>query len=117
MPSDLDINESPNAAKDAFQPACTQLNYMYLLQVSLGMMGVLTEVTFQCEEWFNLRENITIRSLDWCLQNLHHLSTRSDHGKLWIEAHSEVCAVFDVWRTQQPVTLEQPGVSYWYIKV
>jgi L-gulonolactone oxidase len=84
--------------------------------VSLGMMGVLTEVTFQCEEWFNLRENITIRSLDWCLQNLHHLSTRSDHGKLWIEAHSEVCAVFDVWRTQQPVTVEQPGVSYWYIK-
>ena len=86
------------------------------LQVSLGMMGVVTEVTFQCEEWFNLRENITIRSLDYCIDNLHHLSTRSDHGKLWIEAHSGVCAVFDAWRTQQPVMPAQ-GVSLWYIKV
>lgn len=84
--------------------------------VSLGMIGVLTDVTFRCEEWFNLRENVSIRTLDYCLQNFDRLSSRSDHGKMWIEAHSGVCAVFDVWRTRDPVT-EKERVSMWDIKI
>lgn len=76
----------------------------------------MTEVTFSCEESFNLRENITITSLDDCLENLHRLSTLSDHGKLWIAPHSRVCAVFNVWRTKEPQTEEQ-GVSLWDLKV
>ena len=77
---------------------------------------MLTDVTFRCEEWFNLRENVSIRTLDYCLQNFDRLSSRSDHGKMWIEAHSGVCAVFDVWRTRDPVT-EKERVSMWDIKV
>ena len=80
------------------------------------MIGVVTEVTFQCEEAFNLRENITVYPLDYCLQNLPALSSLSNHGKLWLEAHSGVCAVFSVWRTTQPETQEQ-GVQFWDIKV
>ena len=80
------------------------------------MIGVVTEVTFECEEAHNLRENITIFPVEHCLQNLPHFSTQSDHGKFWIEAHSDVCASFSVWKTTQPVTEEQ-GVQLWDIKV
>ena len=80
------------------------------------MLGIVTEVTFRCEPQFNLREKITIHTVDDCLENLDHYSSRSDHGKLWMEAHSGTCAVFDVWRTGQPVTLEQE-VDLWDLKV
>lgn len=90
--------------------------FQFFIQASLGMIGVLTEVTFHCEEWFNLREKVTVLPLDYCLKNFASLSRQSDHSKLWIEAHSEVCAVFDVWRTREPVNQEDDG-SLWYLKV
>ena len=80
------------------------------------MIGVLTDVTFQCELSFNLRESVTIHSLDHCLQNVGSLSVQSEHGKLWLEPHSGMCAVFDVRRTQDPVTQDQ-GVDLWDVKV
>ncbi|CAI8017226.1 L-gulonolactone oxidase, partial [Geodia barretti] len=83
--------------------------------VSLGMIGVVTEVTFQCEEAHNLRENITVLPVDHCLRNLPLYSSQSDHGKFWIEAHSGVCAMFSVWKTNQPVT-EVQGVWSWDVK-
>ena len=82
----------------------------------MGMLGVLTDVTFKCEDWFNLRENVTILPLDYCLENFPSLSRQSDHSKLWIEAHSGVCALFEVSRTREPVTQGQDG-SLWHIKV
>ena len=86
--------------------------------VSIGMLGVLTEVTFQCEKSFNLREKLTVHPLDYCVENFYQLATRSEHGhdKLWLEAHSETCAVFDVRRTEQPVSVEQ-GVELWSWKI
>ena len=81
------------------------------------MIGVVTEVTFQCEEAHNLRENITVFPVDHCLQNLPLYSSQSDHGKFWIEAHSGACAVFSVWRTNQPATTEEQGVWLWDVKV
>ena len=80
------------------------------------MIGVLTDITFECELSFNLRESITIHSLDHCLQNMGSLSVQSEHGKLWLEAHSGMCAVFDVRRTQDHVTQDQ-GVDLWDVKV
>ena len=82
----------------------------------MGMIGVVTEVTFQCEEAHNLRENITVLPVDHCLRNLPLYSSQSDHGKFWIEAHSGVCAMFSVWKTNQPVT-EVQGVWSWDVKV
>ena len=85
-------------------------------QVSLGMIGVLAEVTFQCEEAYNLREKLTIYPVDHCLQSLSLFSRQSDHGKLWIEAHSGVCALFSVWKTTEPISEEQ-GIWLWDFKV
>jgi L-gulonolactone oxidase len=82
---------------------------------SLGMIGIMTEVTLKCEESFNLRENITVLPLDECLRSLPLLSAQSDHGKLWLESHSGVCAVFNVWHTTRPRSPEQ-GVELWDIK-
>ena len=80
------------------------------------MLGVLTEVTIQCEKSFNLREQLTIHPLDYCVENFYQLANQSEHGKLWLEAHSGTCAVFDVRRTDQPVSAEQ-GVELWSWKV
>ena len=47
--------------------------------VSIGMLGVLTEVTFQCEKSFNLREKLTVHPLNYCVENFYQLATRSEH--------------------------------------
>ena len=81
------------------------------------MLGIITDITFQCEDQFNLREKVTIHSLDHCLQTLPLLSTLSDHGKFFMEAHSNVCVLFDVQRTLEQETMEQGTMHLWDIKV
>ena len=70
-------------------------------QVSIGMLGVITEVTFQCVDKFNLEETLKVHSLDYCLENFHKLASSADHVKLWMEVYSGTCAAFLVNRTTE----------------
>ena len=61
--------------------------------ISIGLLGIVVEVTIRCEPAFNLRETLTIYSIDYCLEHLHHLS-QGVFVKLWLDVNSQLCHVF-----------------------
>jgi len=69
--------------------------------VSIGLLGVITEVTLQCEDAFNLREVRQPKSIDQCLAEMSSTIARSQHVKYWIEYHTNTCAVHEVNRTNE----------------
>lgn len=69
--------------------------------MNLGLLGVVTEVTFQCEPSFNLEETRSILPLDECLGNMQSLVTSADHVKMWIEVFSEKCVLHRTNRTKE----------------
>ncbi|XP_065898777.1 L-gulonolactone oxidase-like isoform X2 [Dysidea avara] len=69
--------------------------------VSIGLLGVVTEVTLQCEDAFNLREVREPKTVEQCLAEMPTIITRSEHVKYWIEYHSNTCAVYEVNRTTE----------------
>ena len=70
-------------------------------QVSIGMLGIITEVTFQCVEKFNVEETRMPYPLDYCLENMDEIAKSADHVKLWVDIHFRRCAVIQVNRTQE----------------
>ena len=70
-------------------------------QVSIGLLGVISEVTFQCEPAFNLREMLYNIKLSDCLEEMADTARRSEHVKWWVEMHSDLCAVFEINRTTE----------------
>lgn len=71
--------------------------------VSVGLLGVVTQVTMVMEKDFNLLEIMTPRSLQHCLDNTQEVFSSAQHVKMWIEWHSETCVVFQVNRTTEAV--------------
>lgn len=69
--------------------------------MSLGLLGVVTEVTLQCVDAFNLKESRTSHPLSYCLEHLPVLATGADHVKFWIEFNSETCYVFSANKTHK----------------
>lgn len=45
----------------------------------LGAVGIITEVTVQCVDAFNLSQTTDVRSLDWARVNLDRLVAENDH--------------------------------------
>jgi len=70
-------------------------------QVSMGLLGVITEVTFQCEPTFNLEETITTPVIDDCIDNLGQLAYTAEHVKIWLELCSRSCAYYQTNRTKE----------------
>lgn len=69
--------------------------------MSIGLFGVITEVTLQCEDIFNLRETLVPQSIEQCLNEMPTVVKRSEHVKFWIEYHSDTCAIFSANRTSE----------------
>ena len=65
------------------------------------MLGVISEVSIQCEDSFNLEETLSNHPLEDCLDNLEGLANSAQHVKLWMEYHSESCILFQVNRTSE----------------
>ena len=84
--------------------------------VSVGMLGVITEVTFQCEEAFHLEETLVPWPLHHCIENLEEIIRSSEYTKLWIELFSDKCATLLVNRTRESV--RTPWTMFaWDLKV
>ena len=81
------------------------------MQVSIGMLGILTEVTFECEPKFNLREQLFTTDLEFCLDNFAQLMSSGEHAKLWLELFSDTCAVFVANRTHEEMR-DNPNWSF-----
>ena len=81
-------------------------------QVSVGMFGVLTEITLKVENKFRLKEIRTHEPLDYCLDNLDAL-VHGEHiyVKMWIEFYHGSCILFKTTKTTEKFTEEIP----WYI--
>ena len=80
-----------------------------LLQVSIGMLGIITEVTIPIERSYLLRETLTTHTLERCLLDLDALMRSGEHAKMWIELFSEKCAVFAANRTTETAVRDNPN--------
>ncbi len=65
------------------------------------MLGIITEVTFQCEDSFNLEETLDPMPLDYCVDNLIELANGTEHVKMWLEIVSRSCGTFFTKRTDE----------------
>ena len=93
MSSPLKIVEaSPDKNSDVF----------YGGLVSIGLFGIITEVTLQCQDTFNLHEVLAPRqSIEQCLNEMPVVTKRSAHVKYWIGIHSDTCSVFSANHTSE----------------
>ena len=73
--------------------------------MSLGLLGIITEVTLECEPAFNLEEIFEKQSLDKCLANLEEISQSAEHVKLWLEVYSKSCDIYRFERTEKDVQM------------
>ena len=67
------------------------------------MLGIITEVTFQCEPAFNLEETMEKRSLEGCFEDLQEIARSAEHVKLWMEMYSSSCDIYRFERTEKDV--------------
>jgi len=61
--------------------------------MSMGMLGVITEVTVQAVDVFNLKEEVTVFTLQQCMNRFHDITTSHYTVKLWIDLISNSCLV------------------------
>ena len=66
----------------------------------MGLLGVISEVTFLCEPAFNLEETRSVLPLKDCLDSMHQLVHSARHVKMWVEVFSETCALYQSNATQ-----------------
>jgi FAD/FMN-containing dehydrogenase len=78
-------------------------------QVSVGLLGIITEVTFQVERSYLLRETLTAHTLERCLLDFDSLMRSGEHTKMWIELFSEKCAVFAANKTTETAVRDNPN--------
>ena len=71
------------------------------LQVSVGLLGVISEVTFHCEPAFNLQETRYTLPLYMCLDNIDTIARSGQHVKYWVDLHTEKCIVYVANRTSE----------------
>jgi L-gulonolactone oxidase len=68
-------------------------------RVSLGALGVVTEVTLKVESAFQLRERTLLLQLDDVLAQVDKWALDSEHFKFLWYPHTDVCVVYDQSRT------------------
>ena len=70
--------------------------------MSIGLLGIITEVTFQCVPAFSLEETSEPIPLTDCIGNLDEIVHSAPYVKLWTEIHSVKCVVFRYHKTDKP---------------
>lgn len=71
-------------------------------RVSLGCLGIITQVTLQCEPAFNLRERCESLPFDEGCARMMDLVAAREHVKVWWLPHTDQVHVFSYERTNQP---------------
>jgi L-gulono-1,4-lactone dehydrogenase len=80
-------------------------------RVSLGALGVVTEVTLQCVPAFNLHAIETVEVLDDVLADIHAFATSADHAELYWMPGARRCQIKRNHRTHEPAR-PQPRLAY-----
>lgn len=77
-------------------------------RVHLGCLGVVTEITFQCIDAFDLEERREIVLFDRVLAELDRYLTENDYVKLWWLPYTDVIQVYIYNRTKEKRTIPRP---------
>ena len=70
--------------------------------VSLGLLGVVTEITLQAESAFNLKEVTTVTTLQQCINQFDRLFESHEYTRLWIDLISNSCLVIMADKVNDP---------------
>ena len=70
--------------------------------VNLGLLGVITRITFQAESAFTLKEVTTVTTLQECIDQFDDLMESHEYTKLWIDLISSSCLVIMADRVSDP---------------
>ena len=84
--------------------------------VSIGMFGVLSEITLRVDRAFNLKERRTPQTLDYCLENLDSIVNSHRYVKFWVEFYNNFCLVYETDKTDEAVR-DRPGMIESFLTV
>ena len=80
--------------------------------VSLGLLSVITQITFQAENAFNLKQVTTVMTLQECIDQYHDISQSHEYTRLWIDLISSSCLVVTADKVSDP---PQPSKDYTWL--
>ena len=89
-----------------------QPELMAAARVSLGALGVITQVTIQCVQAFNLYLQAEPRAFDEVLQNIDALNRENDRVRLYWFPGTEVIYVMTLNHTDQSITPRRPTIEW-----
>lgn len=89
-----------------------QPELMAAARVSLGALGVITQVTIQCVKAFNLYLHAEPRPFDKVLQRIDALIQENDRVRLYWFPGTDVIYVMTLNHTDQAVTPRQPIIEW-----
>lgn len=90
----------PDGTKRIFEKGTDLFNACV---VSLGALGIISEVTLQVTDAFNLKEQTQTYSFDEVIEQLDSLLETNDHFKIWWLPPSKNVVVFTYQRTAESV--------------
>ncbi len=85
----LIINENENAE---LLPA---------VRINLGVLGIVSELTIQCVDVFNLRDESYALPFEETLEKIPELIKSTDHLKLWWFPHAPLVGIYRYFRTNE----------------
>ncbi len=84
----------------------------YAAGVSLGLFGVITEVTLSTERLENVVEKQFSLSTENCMNNFDTIMSGAEYVKLWIELNADVCLVYSANRTDKVNTEDMSSYNF-----
>ena len=84
--------------------------------VSVGMFGVLSEITLRVDRAFKLKERRAPQTLDYCLENLDSLVNGHQYVKFWVEFYNNFCVVYETDKTDEAIS-DRPGMIESFLTV
>ena len=88
-----------------------ELNLWDAVSISLGMFGIVTEVTLRCEPLFYLKSEESIVDFDSFLECMHEDAERYEYVKAWWFPHTDKVYVFKVERIDEEVYNERKNIE------
>ena len=80
--------------------------------VSLGLLGVITQVTFQAENAFSVKQVTTVKTMNECIDHLDDVMKSHEYSRLWIDLISNSCLVVSADKVMDP---PQPLKDYTWL--
>ena len=71
------------------------------VRINLGVLGIVSEITLQCVDVFNLRDESTAMKFEKLLLKIPELIETTDHLKLWWFPHAPMVGVYRYFRTNE----------------